>query len=92
MPPIPTWMSGREAVLRLLEAKIGRSGPRRLVAVQANGGTGFATYVAGDDGVLRGYALQVPTLRGDRIAGVLSFHAPQLFPAFGVPPVLGPGG
>jgi RNA polymerase sigma-70 factor (ECF subfamily) len=84
MPPIPTWMSGRDAVLRLLEAKIGRAGSRRLVPVQANGGPGFALYVAGTDGAFRGYALQALTLRGDRIASVLSFHSPQLFRAFGV--------
>ncbi|MGI5128092.1 sigma-70 family RNA polymerase sigma factor [Pseudonocardia sp. CA-107938] len=88
MPPIATWMAGRDAVLRLLKAKIGRSGTRRLLPVQANGGPGFAMYTVGADGVSRGYALQALTLRGDRIAGVMSFHSPQLFPAFGMPPVL----
>jgi RNA polymerase sigma-70 factor (ECF subfamily) len=85
MPPRPTWFRGREPVLRLLRAKLGGPDARRLTAVAANGAPGFALYVRGADGAYRGHGLQVLTLRGEQIAGVLSFHTPRVFPAFGVP-------
>ena len=40
------------------------------------------------NGTRRAYGVQVLTLRGSRIAGVVAFLDPALFPAFGLPPEL----
>jgi RNA polymerase sigma-70 factor, ECF subfamily len=86
MPPIPTWFSGRDDVLRLLDAKM-RSGPDRriLVETSANGQPAFALYIRGEDALYHAHSVKVLTLTKAGISAVLSFHQPALFPAFGLP-------
>ncbi|PZV99149.1 RNA polymerase sigma-70 factor, ECF subfamily [Micromonospora phaseoli] len=84
MPPLPVWYSGREAIRGFLaEALLGRRW--RFRPTRANGQLAFGTYLWDDD---RGYylpaGLDVLTLRGARVAEVVSFlDAP--FAAFGLP-------
>ncbi|WP_225992588.1 sigma-70 family RNA polymerase sigma factor [Actinomadura montaniterrae] len=79
MPPTPSWFAGRDAVLRLLEARL-RKERIRLVPVRANGQPGFAMYLNGE-----AFAIQVVTLRGSAIAAVTAFHTPALVDRFGLP-------
>jgi RNA polymerase sigma-70 factor (ECF subfamily) len=86
MPPIPTWFSGRDDVLRLLDSKLspGR-GHRILVETSANGQPAFALYLHGRDGLYHAHSIKVLTVTTTGIARVLAFHRPALFPAFGLP-------
>ncbi|MEU6748369.1 sigma-70 family RNA polymerase sigma factor [Spirillospora sp. NPDC046719] len=79
MPPNPSWFAGRDAVLRLLEARLSAK-RSRLVPVRANGQPGFAMYVDGE-----AFAVQVVTLRGPAIAAVTAFHDADLVQRFGLP-------
>ncbi|WP_412537947.1 sigma-70 family RNA polymerase sigma factor [Longispora sp. K20-0274] len=86
MPPIPTWFDGREAVMRLLAAKLTPGeGLRIMMETSANGQPAFGSYVRGPDGVHRGYSLQVLTLTGAGVSAVTAFHGTSLFPLFGLP-------
>lgn len=95
MPPIPTWFRGRDDIGRFLGGNILTSpGVHVTVPVAANGQPALAIYQRGADGVARAHALQVLTLRGSRVAGIVAFVSPALFPVFGLPPVwpgAGPG-
>ncbi|RKN45595.1 RNA polymerase subunit sigma-70 [Streptomyces hoynatensis] len=86
MPPVPTWFRGRREVMRLLAAKLRPGeGLRFLVESSANGRPAFALYGRAGDGSYRARYLQVLTLTGEGLAGVLAFHRPGLFPFFGLP-------
>jgi len=89
MPPMPTWFRGRENIGRFLATRV-LTGPGVLTAVlaAANGQPALAIYRRAEDGTRRAYGVQVLTLRGSRIAGVVAFLDPALFPAFGLPPEL----
>ncbi|MFI7387262.1 sigma-70 family RNA polymerase sigma factor [Streptomyces sp. NPDC049813] len=85
MPPVPTWFSGREDVLRLLAAKLRPGhGHRIMVETSANGQPAFAMYMRGRDGAFHAHQLHVPTLTRDGVSAVLAFHRGDLFPHFGL--------
>jgi RNA polymerase sigma-70 factor (ECF subfamily) len=86
MPPIPTWFSGREDVMRLLAAKL-VPGERRRVMVEtsANGQPAFALYGRGRDGLFHARYLQVLTLSEAGVSAVCAFHRADLFPSFDLP-------
>ncbi|HEX4832414.1 MAG TPA: RNA polymerase subunit sigma-70 [Trebonia sp.] len=87
MPPVPTWFRGPGDIGRFLAAHV-LTTPGRFstVLVAANGQPALAVYRRGDDGIARAYCVQVLTLRGSRVAGIVAFRAAGLFPAFGLPP------
>ena len=86
MPPMPTWFRGRENIGRFLRTRVLTSpGMFTTVPVAANGQPGLAIYRRGEDGTRRGYGVQVLTVRESRVAGVVAFLDPSLFPAFGLP-------
>jgi len=89
MPPIPTWFRGRDDIIRFLGSEI-LTTPGLYVPVPAaaNGQPALAVYRRGEDGTRRAYCVQVLTLRGSGIAGIVAFLDPGLFPAFGLPPEL----
>jgi RNA polymerase sigma-70 factor, ECF subfamily len=89
MPPQPTWVVGREEVMRYLTAHgFGSSeviGELRLVPVRANRQPGAANYVRGPgDSEFRPMALDVLRFEGGRLVEMTAFP-PELFPAFGLP-------
>jgi RNA polymerase sigma-70 factor (ECF subfamily) len=93
MPPVPTWFVGREQIGRFLAARVLREpGSLRMVPTTANGQPAFASYLRGDDGSYRAYALQVLSCTADSVARIVVFRDPGLFPTFGLPqhPALGP--
>jgi RNA polymerase sigma-70 factor (ECF subfamily) len=92
MPPQPTWFAGREQVGSFLAAQVLREPGRFLLtAVAANGQPALAGYLPDQDGVYRAHGIQVLTISGPRVARIVSFNDPGLFPAFGLPPALAPG-
>jgi RNA polymerase sigma-70 factor (ECF subfamily) len=93
MPPDPLWFEGRDVVLRFLAERVFPvAGEQRLLGVTTNDGQpALATYWRGTDGRFHPHALQVLTLRGDRVARILAFRDTGYFPSFGLPGSLDPG-
>jgi RNA polymerase sigma-70 factor (ECF subfamily) len=91
MPPLTTWLAGRQAVADFFAARaLTAPGRFRLVPVLANGQPGFAVYQREPDGVYHAYAVTVPTLTMAGIARIITFLNPGLFAAFGLPQEHGP--
>jgi RNA polymerase sigma-70 factor, ECF subfamily len=92
MPPQPTWVVGRDEVMRFLVANQFGSpqfGELRLLPVRANRQPGAANYVrAPGDTQFRAMALDVLRFEHGRLVDITAFP-PELFPAFGLPPTLG---
>jgi RNA polymerase sigma-70 factor (ECF subfamily) len=99
MPPIPTWFTGRDAVVGFLGSRVLRHpGHWHMIPTRANGQPAFAVYEHTGDGQYKAYGIQVLTLSGDtitRIARVTAFNDPGLVTTFGFPATLtrcGPAG
>ncbi len=87
MPPMPMWFRGRDNIGRFLGTRVLTSpGVFTTVPAAANGQPALAIYRRAEDGTRRAYGVQVLTLRDSRVAGVVAFLDPGLFPAFGLPP------
>jgi RNA polymerase sigma-70 factor (ECF subfamily) len=90
MPPHPTWYEGREAI-RIAAAKgfDPSFGRLRTVVTGANRQPAAAHYLR-PPGELEFHALALDVLRVEkgRIAEISSFVFPELFAAFGLPPLL----
>ncbi|NYI93191.1 RNA polymerase sigma-70 factor (ECF subfamily) [Amycolatopsis endophytica] len=85
MPPLPTWLRGRETVARFAGSHIfGPAGSLKLVPLRANGQPATATYRRGGDGLYRAHAIQVLTFTGEKISSIVAFLDPDLFPRFGL--------
>jgi RNA polymerase sigma-70 factor, ECF subfamily len=89
MPPEPTWVAGREEVMRYLTAHGFGSpeviGELRLVPLRANRQPGAANYVREPgDTEFRAMALDVLRFEDGRLVEMTAFP-PELFPAFGLP-------
>jgi RNA polymerase sigma-70 factor, ECF subfamily len=89
MPPKPTWVAGRDEVMRYLTAHGFGSreviGELRLVPVRANRQPGAANYVREPGGTeFRAMALDVLRFEVGRLVEMTAF-TPELFPAFGLP-------
>lgn len=85
MPPRLEWYSGHEAIRAFL-AEVAEPGRWRFLPAAASGQLAFGTYEwnAGR-GVFGAMALDVISLRGDRISDVVSFLGGGSFDAFGLP-------
>jgi RNA polymerase sigma-70 factor (TIGR02960 family) len=88
MPPLPAWYAGATDVGRFFAERIFAT-PWRLVPVAANGQLGFACYIRqpGRERFELG-AVNVLSLRGDRIAWIAAFLDPAAVASFRVPAVL----
>jgi RNA polymerase sigma-70 factor, ECF subfamily len=89
MPPQPTWVMGRDEVMRYLTANgFGKPdviGELRLVPVRANRQPGAANYVREPgDTEFRAMALDVLRFENGRLVEMTAFP-PDMFPAFGLP-------
>jgi RNA polymerase sigma-70 factor (ECF subfamily) len=88
MPPVREWFAGREAVRAFFAWAWGPPGPGpfRLHAIGANGQPAFGLYGrAADSNGFSPQAIQVLTVREERIARLHGFVRPDLFSAFGLP-------
>jgi RNA polymerase sigma-70 factor (ECF subfamily) len=85
MPPIPTWFSGRDAVVEFFASRALRSPGRRLIATRANGSPAFAAYRLGPDGTYAAHSIQVLDSIDGKITHIYSFLDTDLFPIFDLP-------
>src|SRR4051794_6571691 len=87
MPPRPEWNAGLDSVSAFLRVTPLRAPDRwRIVAVTANGQPALAEYVRDDErGGYAAHGINVLTLAGDRVSGVMAFLDPALFARFGLP-------
>jgi RNA polymerase sigma-70 factor, ECF subfamily len=86
MPPYAGWSRGRQAIAASWLMPSLPAAQLRYLPSSANAQPALAAYRWNDE--QRGYlpiALDVLTLRGDAIAGVVAFRAPGLFERFGLP-------
>jgi RNA polymerase sigma-70 factor, ECF subfamily len=82
MPPIPTWFTGRDAVVGFLATRVLRADGRwRMRPSRANGQPALVVHQRADDGY-RPYGVQVLGLIGGRIARITAFNDPDLVPTF----------
>jgi RNA polymerase sigma-70 factor (ECF subfamily) len=92
MPPVPTWFSGRDAVVRFTASHLFTGlGQLRLIPVTANGQPAFAVYQREPDGTYQAHAVQVLTVTTTGIARIVSFLDVALFRSFGLPKELDAG-
>jgi RNA polymerase sigma-70 factor (ECF subfamily) len=85
MPPYRLWLQGPDQVAAwLLGQGIGCRGSR-IVATEANGGVGYATYRPAEPGTYRPFAVVVLEHGGGKVTGIHNFLYRGLFDAFGLP-------
>ena len=90
MPPVLTWFTGRQAVVRFVAGYLFTGpGQLRLVPVTANGQPAFAVYQREPGGAYVAHAVLVPTVTTTGIARIIAFQNPGLFASFGLPPEYG---
>jgi RNA polymerase sigma-70 factor (ECF subfamily) len=89
MPPIPTWFTGRDAVVGFLAGRVLRRRDQwRLLPTRANGQPAVVAYARTRDSRYEAHGVEVLTLIGDRISRITAFHDPSLVPTFGLAPAL----
>jgi RNA polymerase sigma-70 factor, ECF subfamily len=94
MPPIPSWHDGREAIFIALSQSLEPDAPNyvghfRLVPTRANMQPAAAAYLRTPGGSeYQAFALDVLRIEDGKVVEITAFLAPELFPAFGLPPTL----
>jgi RNA polymerase sigma-70 factor (ECF subfamily) len=90
MPPLPHWYQGLPAVTDwAVRVPLGSCGSWRHLPTSANGQPAMACYLWDDAaGAHQAWAVNVLTLRDDRIAGITSFLGRGHVMAFGLPAAL----
>jgi RNA polymerase sigma-70 factor (ECF subfamily) len=88
MPPVPTYVSGAEAIgefFATIPAE-GRLDEISLVPTSANRQPALGAYLRDPvDVVYRAYGVMVFALEGDAISGIVGFADASLFERFGLP-------
>jgi RNA polymerase sigma-70 factor, ECF subfamily len=88
MPPFPQWFRGRPSVSEFLAARaLASAGRWRAIPVGANGQPAMGAYRVDDDGRHHAHSIQVLQASTAGITWIAAFQSPELFPAFGLPPV-----
>ena len=86
MPPYSAWCRGRDAIAGSWLMPGGPPPRLRYLATRANGQSAVAVYLLSDDrSRYLPLALDVLTVRGRTIAGVIAFRSPEVFDPFGLP-------
>ncbi|WP_214417246.1 sigma-70 family RNA polymerase sigma factor [Sphaerisporangium fuscum] len=87
MPPLARWYRGVEAVAGFAATvPLTACGSWRHLPTGANGAPAVAFYLWDEETcAYNGWSITVLTLRGDRIAEIISFLAPDHFEPFGLP-------
>ncbi|MGI8816154.1 MAG: sigma-70 family RNA polymerase sigma factor [Pseudonocardia sp.] len=87
MPPLPHWYHGIKAVTDFaVRIPLTGCGSWRHLPTSANGQPAVACYLRTDgEGAHLAWAVNVLTLRGERIAEITAFIGPEHFEAFGLP-------
>jgi RNA polymerase sigma-70 factor, ECF subfamily len=90
MPPLLTWFTGRQTVVRFFASRaFDTPGRFRLVPVMANGQAALAVYQREPGGAYHADAVTVPTVTATGIARIVTFRNPALFGSFGLPATYG---
>lgn len=88
MPPFPQWFRGQPSVAGFLTARaLASTGRWRAIPVAANGQPAMGAYRLDDDGRHHAHSIQVLHASAAGITWIAAFQNPELFPAFGLPPV-----
>jgi RNA polymerase sigma-70 factor (ECF subfamily) len=87
MPPLPTWVSGRNQVAAFLRTYTFSGAKRwRMVPTSANGQPAFATYSWDEQtAAYMPHSLSVLTLREGKVEEITAFMTPDPFPHFNLP-------
>ncbi|MFI1916392.1 sigma-70 family RNA polymerase sigma factor [Nocardia sp. NPDC020380] len=88
MPPSLAWFAGREQIVRFLKTLPCGPGHFRMRHTSANGQAALGQYRCDADGRYRAYSLQVFGITEAGITHIVAFFDPDVFPAFGLPPML----
>ncbi|HET9141787.1 sigma-70 family RNA polymerase sigma factor [Actinophytocola sp.] len=80
MPPVPTWFTGRPAVVGFLAGRVLATGRWRLVPTRANGQPAVVVHERAAGGRYQAHGVHVLTLTGLRIARITAFNDPALVP------------
>ncbi|MHA7209133.1 sigma-70 family RNA polymerase sigma factor [Arthrobacter sp. MDT1-65] len=88
MPPFDLWLSGPADVIAWFVGKGSVCENGRLLPLDVNGAGGFANYHFVEPGLWEPWAIQVIETDGERIVGHHNFLYPEMFGAFGLPPVI----
>ena len=94
MPPWEYWLDGKDAVVATMRSPgtwdgEPRPGRYRIVPAPMNGEPGGLAYVRGPDGRYHAVCLTVMSLdAGGRVVELTTFVLPELFAAWGFPPVI----
>jgi hypothetical protein len=83
MPPVPTWFTGREAVIGFLRARVLQRDTWRLTPTRANGQPAVVVHRRAG-GSWEPYGVHVVTVTGGRIARITAFNEPGLVRTFGM--------
>jgi RNA polymerase sigma-70 factor, ECF subfamily len=87
-PQIPLWSDSRDAFIQATR-EFAPPGDYRFVATSANRQPAVAIYHRPpEEPVFRLTALEVLRIEGDRVAEIVDFDVPDLYPAFGLEPTL----
>jgi RNA polymerase sigma-70 factor (TIGR02960 family) len=85
MPPFPAWFQGRDAISRFMTERMFET-PWRLVPISASGQLAFACYQGTPEGPpFRLGAINVLTLRGEKIVEISAFLDPKVHAQFELP-------
>jgi RNA polymerase sigma-70 factor (ECF subfamily) len=86
MPPWPAWWHGSETIARFAEQAAELCAEARTIRTRANGQPAVAYFQLDDEtGRWKAAAIDVLTLRGERLSEITAFVDPRLFPRFGLP-------
>ncbi|MFG2003838.1 sigma-70 family RNA polymerase sigma factor [Spirillospora sp. NPDC048911] len=87
MPPIPTWFTGRDAVIGFLANRVLRRDLWQLIPTRANGQPAVVAYKH-EGNSYKAHGVELLTLTGPRISRITAFHDRTLVPTFGLTPTL----
>jgi RNA polymerase sigma-70 factor (ECF subfamily) len=85
MPPIPTWFSGRDAVLEFFATRALRMGGPRVIGTSANGCPAFASYRPAAPGTYAAHSIQVLDTADGKVTHIYAFLDTELFAIFDLP-------
>ena len=91
MPPLLTWFAGRDNVTEFFARQVFPQAQFKMVATTANGQPAAAAYHCDPSGY-QAHGITVLAVTGTGISRIDTFLDPGLFPKFGLPQRLPPGG
>lgn len=85
MPPIPTWYSGRDAVVEFYATRAMNGPARRVMPTRSNGCPALASYLPDGAGGFVAHNIQVLDVRDGEVGHIYAFLDTDMFAAFNLP-------